>query len=686
MSETIYRAIDEAFSRLASRSGFSERPSQKQLALLLADSIIEGKSALYEAPTGLGKSLATLIPALVIAKDLGKRVVIATYTNVLAEQYWSKDLPFALDLLDDKPRTAFLLGQQRYACMIRMDQVGFDPLESKKSMGQGIESDGFKFLKKQRGSKATWTDIQFPPRCEGRFCPLYRDCFYFSARRKAQNAGVVITNHSVVIQDALLKQGREGEGSLLGSYDYLILDEAHDFPQAVINGVEIILNAGTVRSGMEAVRAIGEEFGYIANRINRGETWRKTVRSTVMGLEQVVPALETLEIPQKPTLYSCSPAELAPGTVLEQIKDSATAEVLQSVCGQIRAEVGNFHAEVSELMAGCAERGEETADEAMRVLERSSGWSLRLEQLGHAGSGLFDTSGVSSTYLVAEKSGASVRRDVIDLGPLLTELFWEKLPVAGLSATLCLDGNFDFYKKVTGWNPDFEEVLDSTFDYQSQAALYTPKVGAIPDPTLARKEGRESDYYASVANELWQIIRLLGGRTLALFPSRKEMEAVYRLMPQEAQLPILIQRYGGTHLVAKQFKSSPETSLFALRSFWTGFDAPGDTCSCVAVVRIPFEVPYDPPNLTRQAWMAREGRDPFREWALPNAKIMIRQGVGRLIRRDEDRGLIALLDPRLCTKNYGQEILDNLPSGMRRFDSAEDAIGWLGLGCEQVAD
>jgi ATP-dependent DNA helicase DinG len=278
-----------------------------------------------------------------------------------------------------------------------------------------------------------------------------------------------------------------------------------------------------------------------------------------------------------------------------------------------------------------------------------------------------------------------LRSDLIGLAEPLEEMVWSRSPYACLSATLALDGTFEFFRRTTGAKPDFEEILPSPFDFASQAAVYLPRLDAIPDPSLARREGREEEYYQCLARELTTIIETLEGRTLALFHSRKEMEGVMRYMALPPELPILIQFRSGAGSVGERFVRNVNASLFALRSFWTGFDAPGETLSCVALVRVPFEVPADPPQIARMAWMQTAGLDPFHAHTLPQAKMLMRQGAGRLIRRDGDTGIIALLDPRLRTKRYGEEILANLPTGMRTFDDFADAAGWLGLGRESVS-
>jgi ATP-dependent DNA helicase DinG len=169
------------------------------------------------------------------------------------------------------------------------------------------------------------------------------------------------------------------------------------------------------------------------------------------------------------------------------------------------------------------------------------------------------------------------------------------------------------------------------------------------------------------------------GRTLCLFHSRKEMEGVYSHITPHPDRLILIQERSGFADVGQRFVRNPTASLFGLRSFWTGFDAPGETLSCVVLVRVPFEVPVDPPQIARLAYLQSQGLDAFREHTLPLAKMMMRQGAGRLIRRSEDKGIIALLDPRITTKQYGEEIMANLPPGMRVFREFEDAVGYVGL-------
>ena len=307
-------------------------------------------------------------------------------------------------------------------------------------------------------------------------------------------------------------------------------------------------------------------------------------------------------------------------------------------------------------------------------------YALFIQEFGERSSNLFSLQDTGVSYLRQDDRETVLRQDVIGIAEVLKGILWCRGPSICMSATLALDGDFQFFKRESGMEPKFEEILPTPFDYRTQAAVYLPQNNAILDPSIARKQGLEEEYFSQMANELSKTIIAMQGRTLALFHSRREMEAVYERMSTPEDLPIYLQRRTGTATTGERFKKETRSSLFALRSFWTGFDAPGETLSCVAIVRVPFEVPADPAQIVRQAWLESQGLNPFRSYSLQLAKMMMRQGAGRLIRRAEDKGLIALLDPRIQSKGYGQEILENLPNEMRTFRDVYDAVAWLGLG------
>lgn len=679
-----HKAIQDAYEKLKALPGFVERENQIQLSYLISDCIEGPATGAFEAPTGLGKSLAALIPSIAHAIDSGKRIVIATYTNVLAEQYWRKDLPLAMSLFEEPGiKTQFLIGRQRYACQAEISPMNAHALgRFQREARLGIESEFRSLVQKPvREQTKLWQEIVVPPVCPSRLCPFYNTCFYYKARRAAEKAHIVITNHSVVVQDARLKMVSMGEVGMLGPYDFLIIDEAHDFPGAAASALEFELSERSIGLMMALATKMESAVVETAVQAREGQFWQALCEGFRVEFSKIQGDLQrySQELDQ-PGILTASPTELEQ---IPRLKDGMTRDRLE-LAQDLTAASADLAMHYFKESGRMIERWRDeerlpksSIDEASEAIRN---YRLYIEDFAFGCNRIFTPEGVSVSYVSSSLAGARLRHDVISLADPLRELLWDKVPSVSMSATLALDDSFDFYQELTGLRPDFSEILPSPFDFGTQAALYLPSAQAIPDPTIARREGRERDYYGAVARELSNIIMLMQGRTLALFHSRKEMEAVYEMLDVRADYPVYLQRTSGTAVVGERFKKNVQASLLALRSFWTGFDAPGETLSCVVLVRVPFEVPIDPPQVTRNAWLASQGRDPFGSYSLPMAKMIVRQGVGRLIRQDDDRGLIVLLDPRLRTKPYGESILANLPPGLRTYANLEDAVGWLGLG------
>jgi ATP-dependent DNA helicase DinG len=699
---TVSDLIEGAFTRLRERPGFVDRPDQQQLALLISDMIEGPSTGAIEAPTGLGKSLAALIPAIAHGMATGKRTVIATYTNVLAEQYWRKDLPLALSLFEGMgeikgiprqpvskslPSAAFLIGRQRYACLTSMyeqtpDLVGILRMNAE----LGIETEFRNIVPlKQREITPLWQKIAAPPVCPGRLCSNYHDCFYYKGRRQAEKANIVITNHSVVIQDALLARMSEDGKGLLGDIDFLILDEAHDFPQAAINGLEFELSGPKIGALFGIVGRLENALNPIAKQAVEEKIWHEMCHRFREGLDRCQKALVaySMELGQ-PGILTMTPDDVLQHPQVKAHSAKGGVEGARAVANLVAKEAMTFAKEVEALVEDW-KKLDGMAEQVRQANEGARNYLSYIREFAGGSSMLFEPQGVAVSYAGRSGPDAMLRQDVINLAEPLKELIWDRNPYVCLSATLATDGNFDYFRRSTGAEPFFEEILPSPFDYGSNASLYLPKAGKIPDPSLARKEGSEESYFIALAREISQIIKACGGRTLALFHSRREMEAVLRHIDLPPELPVMAQTKYGVGMVGEKFKENVNASLFALRSFWTGFDAPGETVSCVVLVRVPFEVPIDPPQVARLAWMQTLGLDAFGGHTLPLAKMMMRQGAGRLIRTADDKGVIAILDPRLRSKRYGEEILANLPPEMRTFDDIYDAVGWIGLENEALA-
>ncbi len=676
--------IQHAFERLSQIPGFVERGDQQQLALLISDCIEGGRSGAYEAPTGLGKSLAALIPAVANAIESGKRTVVSTYTNVLAEQYWRKDLPLALSLFDDPCPTAFLIGKQRYVCLSALAETSASAyLQFKQDAVLGIETEFRNLVKRgARELNALWDQVSVPAVCPARLCPLYNDCTYYSARRKVEMANVVITNHSVVLQDALLRQASGNEMSILGKMDLLILDEAHDFAEAAINALEYEISDSKLNLMIGLANRMDQALLPIATQAREAHEWTSDVETFRQRLLRARRDLASLGgLIGRTGIFGASPEPIwkHPEVSRHAIADPAEIERFAEVLGGECSEFVTLAEKALVRWRNADGTSAETADVARDTIRN---YSMYLREFADQCAFLAKRQSHEGDVAVSYLGGESlplIRRATVGLDGPLQSMLWTKVPTVSLSATLALEGTFDYFKRTTGASPEFEEVLPSPFDFASQASLYLPPMGRIPDPATARATGQEAAYYAAIAKELQEIIRTVGGRTLALFHSRREMESVFELIEPMEDYPILLQRKSGVASTGERFKSEVQTSLFGLRSFWTGFDAPGETLSCLVIVRIPFEVPIDPPAVARNAWIQSKGGNPFLDHSLPQSKLLVRQGVGRLIRSTEDRGVMVILDPRIHTKNYGQDFIANLPPGLRTYNDIADAAGAVGL-------
>lgn len=663
--------IERAFSRLNQREGFVPRENQLQLALILGDMIEERKSAVVEAPTGLGKSLAALIPAIAHAVE-GRRTVISTYTNVLAEQYWHKDLPLAMSLFDlneeeaDRIKTAFIIGRQRYVCLLALEEVMDDHGAAFRSVAEtGTENE---FRKVAMGSARLWPSVGVPVACAGKACPLFKDCYFFEARRRAQTANVIITNHSVVLQDALNATGGDGDG-FLGKLDYIVIDEAHDLYAAALNAMEFELSPKMIGSLQSLSSRLEREIQY--SGVPNSETvWRAACDDFRRDMESAKKELLAYGlVNNRPGILAVSPSN---------VSDNPHVKNLESPRSGVE-KVTDMVVDACRIFTNRARHFLGNGEVPRQVQETARNYLQVIEEAGIGADEILTPGGVSVSHQGRSGSDPMLRMDTVGVADPLHELLWDRIPTACLSATLALDGRFEFFRRSVGCEPDYEEVLPSPFDYGRDAALYLPPEGSIPDPSMSRKQGTEEVYFDALARELSAIVEAMQGRTLALFHSRREMEAVYERLRVPDHLPIYLQPKTGVGAMGDRFRQEPESTLLALRSFWTGFDAPGETLSCVVIVRVPFEVPVEPPAVVRMAHLAAQGFDPFQAHTLPMAKMMVRQGVGRLIRRDGDKGIVALLDPRLRTKRYGEEILANLPDDMRQFDDIWEAVAWTGV-------
>ncbi|GBC92519.1 putative ATP-dependent helicase DinG [bacterium HR15] len=699
-------AIHDAFSRLEARAGFEARPAQHEMSAFIAECLSTGQTACIEAPTGVGKSLGALIPLIAWTLATGKRVVVSTYTNVLAEQYWRKDLPLALELFGEagsELKTQLVMGRSRYACIDRIygrEGTHLEPallrfLKEWVPLAQeGVESELAPFLRRKgvpEGlTRDLWRQIATPPACRARTCPHYASCFYYRQRRAAANAQLIITNHSVVLTDALLKaSGAEG---LLDEYDWLLVDEAHDLPEAACSALEFELSPETLEEMIRNASSLSHQIANALEGEQRPDALLHTIAELVQvlsrGCHAAVAPLNMADIPSEGRIVAIAPKiflsdpdgypgkenfpELMEDESVQKASRTDWLPVLQAVVENLQSELRRFYSEIKrELKHHRAQMTDRQYEAVREAVNQYASWFRNL----YTGLNLLVNPVEGVSWVEAAPMGWRACYQPLEVGAWLAEHLWSRQPATLMSATLTIDGTFDFFLRQVGLSEGVRTLcLPPVFDYARQCALYLPPRGVLPPPPRSARSHDAPAYYRAVAEQLMQILQATRGRALVLFTSRAEMEAVRDALPPMPSLRLMMQGDSANADLSQRFREDTESVLFGLRSFWTGFDAPGETLSCVVLVRIPFEVPVSPPQVARHALLRWRGEDPFESWTLPRAKQQVRQGFGRLIRRADDRGIICLLDARFHTRPYGKQILANLPPNIPIYHRIEDAI------------
>lgn len=687
----LWPEVEAAFQRLEAQPGFEPRPVQKQLARFVCERMEGADAGMVEAPTGIGKSLAVLLPAIAYCLHEKKRVVISTYTNVLAEQYWRKDLPLALSLSPNAPSVALAMGRSRYACLdvIRNNSLKRVKPEMVKFLQEwivnaeeGTETELNQFLRRKAiphsFTHGIWEAVRTPPACRAKLCPYYRGCFYYKARRQAAEAGIVITNHAFVLTDAIVRASTDNAASLLDDYDMLIVDEARDFLEAAASALEFNLDKPLIES-LTTLAAM------MSNQIDNALTSENPPMGFLLSIQKLVErftarcreAFESTsmpEIPQGGVATRVAPADLAHQPALAPAFRADWHRYIVRAVDALCAEVSEFLREVGQthrdLRSQLNTMQSEAVGEIIQQFNTEFTFVLQnLQRLKEPEEGV--------CWIEPTETGWKACYEPLLLGNWLREHLWSRQPALLMSATLTVDGQFDFFEQQLGLCTPSQLRLPPVFDYRRQCALYLPPVGVIPEPPRSAQEIGASVYYQRLADEITALIRLTHGRALVLFASRNEMREVHRRIPSLPGIRILIQGDSSNADLSKQFLEDVHSVLFGVRSFWTGFDAPGDTLMNLILTRIPFEVPTTPLQRARQAWFEANGKNAFVEWSLPMAKQQMRQGFGRLIRRSTDTGIVAILDPRMRTKSYGRAILSNLPSGIPIFDSQAALAQWF---------
>ncbi len=661
-SDRLDRLFEEDLRRVI--PGHEVRPQQVEMARAVAGLLGEGGLLLAEAGTGTGKSLAYLAPAVLWALENDSKVVVSTYTRNLQSQILGADLPL-LRQSGLEFEVALLKGRGNYLCRRKLGLALEDPGDDGQAL-EALEAWSRTSLEGSLQDYGEVVDTLVWDRVESHTdqtlrarCPHYNTCFYYQSRRQAAASHLLVVNHALLLADLWLKA--DGGDGLLPRYGRVIIDEGHHLADAATQAVSGRLGALAITRAIAPLLPRKKRRG-VLQRITEGPgvdnaavSQRCTVLTDVLRQlkEEVPPAFELIG----DLLLEDAPQARITGQVEESAAWQTSAEAIRELCrslGQaadrieiLEGELGEAKLPVAQLQLvldlATARRRLQTHRELAGLMLESErgGWCRWVE--GKEGSA----------------SSALLQSAPVNVGPLLSRLLWDPLQaVVVTSATLAVSGRFDHYREIHGIEEAQEACYPSPFDYRRQAVLGLPK--DLPRPG-------DEGYLQACAELGVKLVELTGGGAFVLCTSfemvRWMAEALERAVGD--RIPILVHGRSSREKLLSRFQRSQNAVLVGTDSFWEGVSVPGDGLRLVVIPRLPFRVPTHPVAQARYEFLKAQGRDPFLAWSLPEAVVKLRQGFGRLVRTQADRGAVVLLDRRIHDMRYGRVFLRSLPPAER---------------------
>lgn len=603
--------------------GYEPRPAQSRMATLVTDAVRQERHLAVEAGTGTGKTLAYLLPLL----GMEQRAIISTATKALQDQILGKDLPLLRKVVGRPFSAVVLKGRANYLCIHRYRLFragGMRVMAEERPLLGEVEAWSRETRTGDRDELSDlpervmfWRDMSSTGSdCLGQQCPDHGECFLMRARNRAREADLVVVNHHLYFADLAVKEG--GFGEILPKHEVAIFDEAHQVPDVVTRYFGLELSNHQLR---ELAKDCEREFA--AEKVGDPQVLDAATRLDLAAgeLRLAFPDLEVRASIQEEAVQTCGRALVETEKNLYRFLESLEP-----------------HRERSPGLAACARRAEQ--------MLLTSGQIRALDDPGRVY--WYETRG-KGVFLMASP---------LEVGPTLQEALYPRLKsVVYTSATLATSqdrGAFRFFMEQVGLDETRAdaEKLPPVFDYRRQSLLYLPE--HLPDPNLPA-------FADAALEEIFTLLGLSRGRAFCLFTSHRMLEFARRQLQGRLPYPLLVQGDRPKRALLEAFTGQTDSVLLATSSFWEGVDVPGEALSMVIIDRLPFASPGDPLVAARQRFLEAQGGDSFNDLSLPKAILSLKQGLGRLLRRGDDRGVMVVLDNRLVRKSYGRRFLAGLP-------------------------
>lgn len=620
-------------------NSYEERIQQIEMTKAVEEAIQEEEHLIVEAGTGIGKSLAYLIPFIYWAVEEKNRILISTYTKTLQEQLIKRDLPFIKDTLKINFDFALVVGEENYLCLRKLNRARtYGLLDTKKEVSQlGRILQAQSYL--SRGLKS---ELDFEPLakvwsrvcrnadlCLGKKCFYQSNCYYLKAKKKMYKSQILVLNHHLFF--AHLASGEK----VLPPFKGIVFDEAHNLEEVATSFLGIKISQAEINLLLNLLSSPATQKGLFSRIKDLKEEKRNSLERLV---EEVKTASELF--------FSRLGEKLEKDNVKQRIRKKGFVDNL-------------LDNPLSNLIFGLNSLLDQQKDEEMR-LEISSFFSHCLEIKDNIRR-VIEQEEKDYVYWVETFPRRNITAYTLNAAPinvahqLKTRVFDRVKVIILTSATLASNGSFAFIKERIGLKEGRELLIDSPFDYSKQALLYIPC--QMPDPWQ-----EVSEYFLRVAQEVKNILKIVKGSTFVLFTSFQMLDRIYEeIKENESNLKILKQGDLPRYQLLEEFKKNEGSVLLGTSTFWQGVDVPGEALQCVIITKLPFAVPNEPIVEAKIEFLRAQNKNPFLHYQLPQAIVLLKQGFGRLIRSRKDKGIVAILDPRLKTRHYGKMFFRSLP-------------------------